>query len=76
MRGCFEGTSVCNRCGCCFLCEKKTSKLGGSKLQTRGTVLETCRQGDQTYFKMITTSTGHYGISLETLKKGRRRSYN
>ena len=31
-----------------------------------------CIQGDQKDFKMITTSTGHYGWALEILKKGEK----
>lgn len=38
----------------------------------RKRVLETCIQGDQKGFEMITTSTGHYGIALETYKKGEK----
>ena len=34
--------------------------------------METCIQGDQKDFKKITTSTRHYGIALETLKKGEK----
>ena len=55
-----------------FLGGKKTLEQTGSKLDIRKRVLETCIQGDQKDFKMITTSTEQYRITLEKLKKGEK----